>query len=133
MKNVLFVCVNNSCRSQMAEAFARRHAPENIQIYSAGTNPTGIHPRVFEVMGEIGAPVEGQYSKSLDEVPLDRIDTCITICGSKDSCPSIPGAAHQNWGLPNPAAAFGTKDEVLTTFRSVRDEINKRVKALFGK
>ncbi|MHC4663482.1 MAG: arsenate reductase ArsC [Planctomycetota bacterium] len=133
MKAVLFLCTNNSCRSQIAEAFAKQYAPETVQIYSAGTNPTGLHPRTIEVMNEIGIQIDAQYSKSLDEIPMDKIDTYVTLCGDKDSCPVVPGANHRHWQLPDPVLAQGSDADILKEFRSVRDDIDNRVKTLFGK
>ena len=133
LKGILFLCVNNSCRSQMAEALARSYAPESVNIYSAGTNPTSINPRVPEVMSEVGIAVTGQYSKSIDEIPVDLIDIYITLCGDKDSCPTIPGATHEHWPFDDPAQATGDDENILSAFRKVREDIDKRVRTLFGK
>jgi len=117
----------------MAEALARNYAAESVKIYSAGTNPTSINPRVPGIMGEVGITVAGQYSKSIDEIPVDRIDKSITLCGDKDRCPTIPGVSHEHWPFDDPAQATGDDENILSAFRKVRDDIDKRVRTLFGK
>lgn len=123
---VLFVCVENSCRSQMAEAFARMHGGDSVEAYSAGSRPSGVvNPRAIETMKETGYDLTAHRSKSLSEVPKDVYDHVITM-GCGDECPFIPAQHHTDWDLPDP------KDMPLDEFREVRDEIEKRVKALLA-
>ncbi len=134
MKNILFLCTGNSCRSQMAEGFARRQAPVGTAVYSAGIEKHGLDPRAVRVMAEVGVDIASQCSKTVKEIPADRIDTVITLCGhAAETCPAylvdLPGA---HWSLPDPARAEGTEAEVLAVFRRVRDEIQRRVKELFA-
>jgi len=131
---ILFLCTGNSCRSQMAEGFARRLASEEQTIYSAGTEPKEIHPLAIEVMREIGIDISGQRSKGLAEVPVEKLDVVVTLCGeAAESCPVLPGAIERaHWPLRDPAKAQGSREEVLNVFRAVRDEICARVEELLS-
>jgi thioredoxin type arsenate reductase len=133
-KTVVFLCTANSCRSQMAEGFARRFAPPGTAVYSAGTDPKNIHPHAIHVMREAGIDISGQRPKSIDEIPLERADVVITLCGeAAESCPTAPGPSERlHWPLPDPAAVRGDETAVLDAFRSVRDDIRSRVRQLFG-
>ncbi len=123
-KRVLFVCIENSCRSQMAEAFARLAAGERIEPYSAGSHPSGrINPKAVAAMAEIGCDLGGQRSKSLDELPKVKFDAVVTM-GCGDECPFIPAERHEDWSIPDP------KDLPLEEFRRVRDLIGQRVREL---
>jgi len=128
---VLFLCVHNSSRSQMAEAFARALAPGGVTVMSAGTEPTGVHPRAVEVMQEIGIPLSAQRSKHLREVPWAECDTVVTLCGeAAESCPNVAGHVRRvHWPLPDPSAVQGPAQ--LEAFRDVRDEIRWRVASLW--
>ena len=126
-KNILFVCTENSCRSQMAEAFARVGAPGLIQAFSAGSQPSGyIHPKAIAVMEELGVSLDGHTSKSLLEIPGIEYDYVITM-GCGDECPFIPAKAHEDWDLPDP------KLMSFEQFRQVRDQIGLRVKDLIAR
>ena len=123
-KRVLFVCIENSCRSQMAEAFAYLVAQDSIQAYSAGSRPSGeINPKAIAVMAELGYDLDSHSSKSLNEIPQVKYDYVITM-GCGDECPFIPAEAHEDWDLPDP------KMLPLEEFRQVRDRIGERVKEL---
>ena len=128
---VLFLCIHNSSRSQMAEGFAHALAPEGVQVLSAGTEPRGVHARAVEVMAEVGVKLEGQTSKHLDDVPWKDCDTVVTLCGEADeACPTLAGHVRRvHWPLPDPSAAPGPKQ--LEVFREVRDEIRWRVASLW--
>jgi arsenate reductase len=134
MKKVLFLCTGNSCRSQMAEGFARTVAQPGIEIYSAGVEAHGQNPRAVAVMDEVGVDIRQQTSKTLAEVPVDEIGTVITLCGdAAERCPVFPGAPlREHWALADPARAEGSEAAILEAFRSVRDEIRERVRSLFG-
>jgi len=119
----------------MAEAFGRFYAKKlkkKVEIFSAGSEPSGfIHPLAVRVMAEKGTDISSQYSKSLDEIPVDELDVIVTLCGdAAERCPVVPGAKIIHWGLPDPAKVEGTEEEKLRTFRQVRDEIEKRVREL---
>lgn len=133
-RSVLFVCTGNSARSQMAEAFARRYGGAGIDVYSAGLEPSQINPRAAAVMAEKGISLDGQWSKGLDAVPADDVDLVLTLCGDADArCPLLFGRlGRRHWPLPDPAKATGNHDEVLAVFRTVRDDIEQRVRALLA-
>jgi protein-tyrosine-phosphatase len=124
MIHVLFVCVENSCRSQMAEAFARIHGNGLLQPFSAGSRPSGvINPRAIESMRELGYDLSSHHSKSLDDVPKQEFDYVVTM-GCGDECPFIPAKHVADWDLPDP------KDMPPEEFLQVRDDIQKRVQNL---
>jgi protein-tyrosine-phosphatase len=124
MKRVLFVCVENSNRSQMAEAFARAQGGEHIDAQSAGSRPSCvINPRAIAFMAERGIDLRSQRSKSLQDVGEDAFDAVVTM-GCGDACPWIPAARREDWALADPKHL---PDE---GFREVRDEIARRVAAL---
>jgi arsenate reductase len=123
-KLVLFVCIENSCRSQMAEAFAHLYAPDSIEAFSAGSRPSGqIHTLAVKVMAELGYDLSRHSSKSLQEIPQVKYDYVITM-GCRDECPFIPAGHHEDWDLADP------KSLPLEGFRQVRDQIGERVKGL---
>lgn len=133
-KGILFLCTGNSCRSQIAEGFAKVFAPEGVKIYSAGLEPAGLNPSAVKVMAEVGIDISGQYSKSIDEIPAHEIDTVITLCGdAEERCPSFPGNVKRiHWPLSDPAKATGSQEQITRVFRSVRDEIKRRVEEFFS-
>lgn len=126
MPRVLFVCVENSNRSQMAEAFARAHGGERVEACSAGSRPSGqINPRAVTFMAERGIDLSAQHSKSLDDVGSEPFDAVVTM-GCGDACPWIPAKRREDWALPDPKLLDDAG------FRRVRDEIEQRVIALLG-
>ena len=132
---VLFLCTGNSCRSQMAEGFARIMAPAGIEIYSAGVAPVGVNPRTVKVMSEAGVDIRSQASKGLSAIPLDKIDAVITLCGhAEEYCPTFPRSVKRyHWPIDDPVRARGTDEEISNTFRKARDEIRNRVSDFFTK
>lgn len=127
---VLFLCTGNSCRSQMAEGFARHLGQGKIEAFSAGTEPAErVHPLAIQVMAEKGIDLSTHRPKSVDEFLSQPLDTVITVCGdAQEQCPAFPGPVHrEHWPLPDPARATGTEEEVLEVFRTVRDELQARV------
>ncbi len=134
MKGVLFLCTGNSCRSQMAEGFARHAAPEGVRVYSAGVDPVGVNPKAVQVMAEAGIDIADQTSKDLDTLAPGGIDTLVTLCGdAAERCPTLPGVKETlHWPLRDPARATGSPDEVMRNFREVRDDIAARVRSLFA-
>ncbi len=128
---VLFLCLHNSARSQIAEAFARVMSPQGVVVMSAGSDPRGVHPRAVEVMAEVGIRLEGQTSKPLDAVPWQQADTVVTLCGEgAQVCPTVAGDVRRvHWQLPDPSAVPETQQ--LAAFREARDEIRWRVASLW--
>lgn len=126
MKRVLFVCVENSNRSQMAEAFARMHGGTEIQAFSAGSHPSGqINPKAIAQMKECGYDLTTHNSKSLEDLPNVEFDFVATM-GCGDECPFVRARRRAEWNIPDPRDL----DEV--EFRAVRDLIEKKVKALIA-
>jgi arsenate reductase len=130
-RRIVFVCVHNSARSQIAEGLARSMAPEGVEIWSAGTEPRGVHPRAVEVMAEAGVDITAQRSRGLDEVPWREADTVVTLCGEgRDVCPVLePSVRRVHWPLPDPSAE--PEDRQLEAFREARDEIRWRISSLW--
>lgn len=130
MIKVMFLCTGNSCRSQMAEGFARELGKGLIEPYSAGLMPSGIvYPRAVAVMKEKGIDISGQKSKAIDEELLKKMDVVITLCGhAEESCPVTPhGIKRLHWPIDDPFKAIGTEQEVTDVFRKIRNEINVRI------
>lgn len=127
---IYFLCTGNSSRSQMAEAYAKKYAPSNWIIESAGTEPHGLHPNTIVVMNEVGIDVSQYTSDNIDTNFLNSSDYVITLCGdANDKCPiTPPSVTRLHWPLPDPAIAKGNKNDILTTFRDIRDEIDLLVK-----
>jgi arsenate reductase len=132
MKGILFLCVANSARSQIAEGLARRMAPAGTRVWSAGSRPTAVRPEAVAVLREIGIDISHHRSKAVAEIPAAEVDTVITLCGEEE-CPVFLGRATRlHWGLPDPAAAEGSVEERLAAFRRTRDELRRRLEALFA-
>jgi arsenate reductase len=128
MKGVLFLCVANSARSQMAEGIARSLAPVDTKIWSAGSRPTSVRSEAIAVLKEIGIDISGHRAKAVAEIPAAEVDTVITLCGEEE-CPVFLGKATRlHWGLPDPAAVNGSEAERLDAFRKVRDELRRRIR-----
>lgn len=124
-KRVLFVCVENANRSQMAEAFARIQGGEAVEACSAGSAPSGrINPRATQFMAELGYDLAAHRSKSLDEVE-GAFDAVVTM-GCGDRCPAVPARRREDWNLPDP------KHLDDAGYRAVRDEIAARVRTLLA-
>lgn len=122
MKRLLFVCVENSNRSQMAEAFARMHGGPEIEVYSAGSRPSGkINPKAIAAMKELGYDLSAHSSKSLTEIPDIEFDFVATM-GCGDECPFVHARRREDWDIPDP------KEMEPLEFRQVRDTIETRVK-----
>jgi arsenate reductase len=125
-KRVVFVCVENSNRSQMAEAFARMLGGGQVEAYSAGSWPSGrVNPRAVEFMREVGYDLAAHQSKSLDELPPVQFDAAVTM-GCGDACPMVRAKRREDWGIPDP------KEMPPEEYRRVRDLIGEKVKALLS-
>jgi arsenate reductase (thioredoxin) len=125
-KRVLFVCVENACRSQLAEAFAHIHGGGAIEAYSAGSRPSGqVNPQAIAAMRELDYDLSRHQSKSLAEIPDVEYDLAITM-GCGDECPLVRARHREDWGIPDP------KDMGPDEFRQVRDLIEAKVKALLA-
>ncbi len=126
MKNLLFVCVENANRSQMAQAFARLHGHNAVEAYSAGSRPSGIvNPKAVAAMAELGYDLTAHTSKSLDDVRHLPFDYVVTM-GCGDACPFIVARHRRDWQIPDPRAMDPA------AFRQVRDLIERQVKELLA-
>jgi arsenate reductase len=126
---ILFLCVANSARSQMAEGLARAMDLDGMEVWSAGSNPTALNPLAVRALAEQGIDATDQFSKALDAVPLDRVRTVVTLC-EEEVCPKLPDSAtHLHWLMPDPVAVTGSENEQLESFRRVRDMIAARLRS----
>lgn len=138
MLNLMFLCTGNSCRSQMAEGWARllggQYGDDWLTVESAGIEAHGKNPRAITVMHEAGVDISGQESTRLTADMLQRADLVVSVCGHADEhCPVLPAGTRKiHWPLDDPAKAQGTEDEIMQTFRNSRDDIRARVDALLG-
>ncbi|MFG0317989.1 MAG: arsenate reductase ArsC [Planctomycetota bacterium JB042] len=130
---VLFLCTGNSCRSQMAEGIGRSLAAPGVEVWSAGTRPVGVHPRARVVLAERGIDTSTLRSKGLDDVPADP-ELVVTLCDdAARTCPPFGDrTAVVHLPVDDPASATGSEESVLAVFRSARDEIEGRLRALFA-
>ena len=130
-EHVLFLCVANSARSQLAEGIARSFAPPTVRISSAGSSPASVRTHAVRVMQEIGLDISEHHSKSVDEVERP-VDAVITLCAD-EACPIwLEEAVRLHWPLPDPAVAQGSTEEQMDAFRAARDELSRRLGVLFG-
>lgn len=134
MKNIMFLCTGNSCRSQMAEGFCRKYWGDKFNVYSAGTKKHGMNNRAMKVMTESGVDISSHYSKTVEELPEVTFDYVITVCdAAKETCPYFPGGEVIHVGFQDPPAltkAMTDEEEILKVYRRVRDEIENAIKAL---
>jgi protein-tyrosine-phosphatase len=125
-KKLLFVCIENSCRSQMAEAFARIYGGDSVEAYSAGSRPSGVvNPKAIESMREIGYDLSTHESKSLEDLPQIEWDFVATM-GCGDECPFVRAKRREDWQIPDP------KNMDADDFRKVRDEIGSKIKIVIA-
>ena len=128
---LLFLCVANSARSQMAEGLARQRFGEAVNVQSAGSQPSRVNPLAIRVLAEIGIDITHQRSKSVTEIDPATVDTVVTLC-AEEICPVFLGKARRlHWPIRDPAALEGTGEERLQRFREVRDEIRTRLSDSF--
>jgi len=127
MKKILVLCTGNSCRSQIAEGYLKYFAKDKAQVYSAGIETHGVNPRAIATMKEVGIDISSQTSNNIEEYRNIDFDFVITVCdNAKERCPFFPTKAikfHQNF--PDPAKATGTEDDILQSFRDVRQQIKE--------
>jgi len=133
-KRVLILCTHNSSRSQMAEGLLRAAAGKDIEVESAGTEATRVHPLAVKAMAERGIDITGHTSKTLDRFLDQPWDDVITVCDSaNETCPVFPKAGRRiHWSFEDPSQATGSEEARLAVFRRIRDEIDARFKAWLG-
>lgn len=132
MKRVLFLCVANSARSQMAEGLARKIFGAGFEVMSAGSQPSRVNPYAIEALAEIGLDISGHRSKSVDEFDPANLDLVVTLC-AEEVCPVLPGRVRRlHWPIPDPASKDPslTPEDLRQRFRTARDEIASRLQVL---
>ena len=130
--DLLFLCVANSARSQLAEGLARAMAPEAVGVHSAGTDPGQLHPLAVEVLAEINIDISHHHSKAIAAIPTECIATVITL-GDEEVCSILSGEIEiLHWPLRDPAGATGTDDDARGRFRDTRDAIQARLRDFFA-
>lgn len=132
IRKILFLCVANSARSQMAEGLARRQFAADTEVLSAGSRPSKVNPYAIQAMAEIGIDIRDQHSKSVDDVDAGSADLVITLCAD-EVCPVLPGRVKRlHWPIPDPASDDPnlSADEMRVRFRTARDDIRARIAAL---
>ena len=131
-KNILFLGEDNACLSLMAESMAKHMSPPKARVFSAGITPGRVPPEVRRVLEEIGVKLADSPSKSVDQVPLKDIDLVVSFGEAHTKCLSLPTKVKvENWPMPNPMQATGGSSSVLSVYRHGRDEIDRRLAALF--
>lgn len=126
---LLFLCVANSARSQMAEGLARHLGGDRLRVQSAGSTPSRVNPLAVQAMAEIGVDLAAHRSKPVGEIDPATVDTVVTLC-AEEVCPTWLGSAHRlHWGLPDPAGHDEPAAASLGRFRQVRDELRRRITA----
>ena len=127
MKKILVLCTGNSCRSQIAEGFLRYFAKDKAEVYSAGVETHGVNPKAIAIMKEVGIDISSHTSNNIEEYRNIDFDFVLTVCdNAKERCPFFPTKAikfHHNF--PDPAKATGTADNILQSFRDVRQQIKE--------
>jgi arsenate reductase len=132
IESILFLCVANSARSQLAEGLARRRFGERVRVQSAGSAPSHVSPYAIEVALEIGVDLSTQRSKSIDSIDPATVDTVVTLC-AEEVCPVFLGEVRRlHWPLPDPASDDPslTREQLLERFRAARDQIEQRLEQL---
>ena len=130
MTNTLyFLCTGNSCRSQMAEGWAKKLLPSNWTVKSAGIEAHGVNPNAIKAMAEIGVDISNHTSDLMDIETLNSVTLVVTLCeDAADKCPLTPShVRREHWGFEDPAKAVGKDEEKWTVFQNVRDAIGKRI------
>jgi arsenate reductase (thioredoxin) len=131
MKRILFLCVANSARSQMAEGLAR-NILRDVEVMSAGSRPSKVNPYAIEALAEVWIDISGQRSKSVDEIDPSDVDLVITLC-AEEVCPVLPGRVRRlHWPIPDPASTDPslTPEQMRIRFREARDEIRAKIQGL---
>lgn len=136
-KNVIFICIHNSARSQMAEAYLKHFASDHFDVWSAGLEPGKLNPIAVKAMAQEGIDISGNSTNSVDEF-IDghiKFDVVVTVCDetAAEACPFFPGQGERlHWGFEDPSGFSGTDEEKLASTVKIRDQIKKRVKTFIA-
>ncbi len=134
MLRVLFLCIENACRSQMAEGLVNHDLAGRVQAFSAGLRPNRVNPRAIQVMAELGIDISRHRSKSVDDLAGEQFDLVIPVCDhAREQCPVYLGPQKILVSFPDPAKATGTEEEIMAAFRQVRDDLRTQLVALLEK
>lgn len=129
---ILFLCIQNSAGSQMAEALARSMFPPSIEVMSAGSKPSFVNPYAVRAMREAGIDISTHFSKSVADIDTSNIDLAVTLC-AEEVCPATLGKVRRiQWPLPDPAQFSASDDQVISRFRLTRDELRTRLATLLA-
>ncbi len=130
MKKVIFICTGNACRSQMAEGFLKHYKSNEYKVYSAGTNPTKVHPAAIKVMSELNINISNHTSDHMNDFLDKKIDIVITVCDdANQKCPIFPGSQKSiHWSIEDPFINWSDDENLLDPYRKCRDAIKKRIK-----
>ncbi|MBP8911729.1 MAG: phosphate signaling complex protein PhoU [Phycisphaerae bacterium] len=130
-RGILFICVRNAARSQMAEGWARKLLPPSIDVYSAGSDPAAqVHPQAVSVMAEVGIDISSQQPKRISDVPLGKVDIVVALC-VEEVCVTLPGMVRREaWALPDPAGVTADEQKTHEAFTSIRDRIRASIEEL---
>ena len=128
-KKILFICTGNTCRSQIAEGLLRSMSPEHYEVFSAGSQPSEVHPMSIVVMQEIGIDISNHTSDPISNYLNKKIDTVITVCdNAKQICPNFPGKVEKiHWNIEDPFRGWSLDSKDLDNFRKIREEIRERI------
>ena len=131
-EKIIFICTGNSCRSQIAEGLMRQQANEKYEVYSAGSQPTKVHPAAVEVMSEVGIDISFHSSDPISLFKNEKMDTVITVCdNANETCPLFPGKFERiHWSIKDPSKNWNPISKDLVNFRKTRDDLSKRIKNL---
>ena len=132
MTTILFLCVANSARSQMAEGLARHMLGPDVTVLSAGSAPTSVNPHAVAAMAELGIDISGQRSKPVEDIDVGALDLVVTLC-AEEVCPVLPGRVRRlHWPIPDPASQDTSiaPDAMRERFRTARDQIRARLRSL---
>lgn len=129
-KTIYFLCTGNSCRSQMADGWAKQYLGDSWNVYSAGIEAHGLNPKAVQAMNEVGIDISSHTSDIIDSHLLNTADLVVTLCGdAADKCPITPPTVKRvHWGFDDPAKAQGTEEEKWAVFQRVRDQVGERIK-----
>lgn len=129
-KSIYFLCTGNSCRSQIAEGWAKKYLGNEWEVRSAGIEAHGLNPKAVKIMEDVGVDISNQKSETIDPVFLNQATIVVTLCSDAESrCPiTPPHVKREHWGFDDPAKAEGTEEEIWNVFQRVRDEIGERIK-----
>lgn len=128
-QTIYFLCTGNSCRSQIAEGWAKKYLGDKWDVFSAGIEAHGLNPNAVKAMNEVEIDISGQTSDIIDLEILNHADLVVTLCGdAADKCPiTPPNVKREHWGFEDPAKATGTAEEKWSVFQRIRDEIGIKI------